>query len=49
VRLWQGQGRIEEALTLLQSTYDQFTEGFDTADVIQAEALLKSLRTCGRS
>ena len=49
VRLWQGQGRIEEALTLLQSTYDQFTEGFDTADVIQAEALLKSLRTRRRS
>jgi predicted ATPase len=40
-RLWQGQGRTEEALTLLQSTYDQFTEGFDTADLIQAEALQK--------
>jgi predicted ATPase len=49
VRLWQGQDRIEEALTLLQSTYDQFTEGFDTADVIQAEALLESLRPRGRS
>jgi hypothetical protein len=34
---------------LLQSTYDQFTEGFDTADVIQAEALLESLRPRGRS
>src|SRR6266508_4001850 len=48
-RLWQGQDRTEEALTLLQSTYDQFTEGFDTADVIQAEALLESLRPRGRS
>jgi predicted ATPase len=28
VRLWQGQGRDDEALTLLQSIYDQFTEGF---------------------
>jgi predicted ATPase len=30
VRLWQGQGRDDEALTLLQSIYDQFTEGFGT-------------------
>ena len=44
VRLWHGQGRGEEALTLLQSIYDQFTEGFGTADLIHAKALLESLR-----
>jgi predicted ATPase len=40
-RLWQGQGRGEEALTLLQSIYDQFTEGFSTTDLIHARALLE--------
>ena len=49
VRLWQSQGRGDEALTLLQSIYDQFTEGFGTADLIRAEALLESLRPRGRS
>ena len=44
VRLWQGQGRGDEALTLLQSIYDQFTEGFNTADLIHARALLEGLR-----
>jgi predicted ATPase len=44
-RLWQREGRIEEALTLLQSIYDQFTEGFDTADLIHADALLETLRS----
>jgi class 3 adenylate cyclase/predicted ATPase len=48
-RLWQGQDRIEKALTLLQSIYDQFTEGFGTADLIHAAALLESLRSRGRS
>jgi class 3 adenylate cyclase/predicted ATPase len=48
-RLWQAQGRSEEALTLLQSIYDRFTEGFGTADLIQAQALLESLRPRGRS
>src|SRR5262249_46187438 len=42
-RLWQGQGRGEEALTLLQSIYDQFTEGFNTTDLIHARALLEGL------
>src|SRR5262249_57858344 len=44
VRLRQGQGRGDEGLTLLQSIYDRFTEGFGTADLIRAEALLESLR-----
>jgi predicted ATPase len=42
--LWQRQGRGEEALTLLQSIYDQFTEGFNTTDLIHARALLEGLR-----
>ena len=42
--LWQRQGRGEEALTLLQSIYDQFTEGFSTADLIHARAVLEGLR-----
>ena len=44
VRLWQGQGRDDEGLTLLQPIYDQFTEGFGTPDLIQAQALLQGLR-----
>jgi predicted ATPase len=43
VRLWQGQGRSDEAMTLLQSIYEQFTEGFGTADLIHAKALHESL------
>jgi predicted ATPase len=43
-RLWQGQGRGEKALKLLQSVYDQFTEGFDTAELRDAKALMGSLR-----
>jgi predicted ATPase len=49
VRLRQGQGRGDEALRLLQSIHDRFTEGFGTADLIQAEALLESLRPRGRA
>src|SRR5262249_5398509 len=48
-RLWQGQGRERKAIKLLQSVYDQFTEGFDTADLRDAKALIRSLRqTIGR-
>ena len=43
-RLLQGQGRGRKALKLLQSIYDQFTEGFDTADLRDAKALIRSLR-----
>jgi predicted ATPase len=43
-RLWQDQGRESKALKLLQSIYDQFTEGFDTADLREAKALMGSLR-----
>jgi predicted ATPase len=39
--LFQGQSRAREALALLKSIYDQFTEGFGTTDLIQAKALLE--------
>jgi hypothetical protein len=42
-RLQHGQGRIAEARSLLQSVYDRFSEGFETADLKTAKALLKSL------
>ena len=42
-RLWQHQGRGAEALQLVQTIYDQFTEGFDTADLRDAKALLAEL------
>jgi len=42
-RLWQGQGRCDEARTLLVEIYDWFTEGFDTADLREARGLLESL------
>src|SRR5262249_17232416 len=43
-RLWQVQGRERKALKLLQSVYDQFTEGLDTADLRDAKTLIGSLR-----
>ena len=43
-RLWQGQGREREGLKLLESIYEQFTEGFDSRDLVDAKALLKNLR-----
>jgi predicted ATPase len=42
MRLLQDQDRGEEALTLLQSIYDQFTEGFNTPELIHAKALLSN-------
>jgi predicted ATPase len=43
-RLWQGQGKGIEARQLLAVTYDRFTEGFDTADLQAASALLEELK-----
>ncbi len=37
-----GQGK--EALVLLKPVYDWFTEGFDTADLKDAKALLEELK-----
>jgi predicted ATPase len=42
-RLWQQQGKRAEARALLASVYDWFTEGFDTADLQEAKALLEAL------
>ena len=40
-RLWQRQGKRAEALELLAQIYGWFTEGFDTADLQEAKALLE--------
>jgi len=42
-RLWQRQGKREEARELLAPVYDWFTEGFDTADLQEAKQLLDEL------
>ena len=42
-RMLRDQGRFAEALTNLQPVYDRFTEGFDTADLRSARALLGAL------
>jgi tetratricopeptide (TPR) repeat protein len=42
-RLLRDQDRREEARALLQPVYDWFTEGFDTADLKDARALLQDL------
>lgn len=42
-RLWQQQGKPVEARDLLAPIYDWFTEGFDTADLREAQALLEAL------
>jgi len=42
-RLWQQQGKREEARQVLVAVYNWFTEGFDTADLQDAKALLEAL------
>ena len=39
-RLWQRQGKTEQARQLLAEVYAWFTEGFDTVDLKEAKALL---------
>ena len=39
-RLWQRQGKRQGAYDLLAPVYGWFTEGFDTADLQEAKALL---------
>jgi len=39
-RHWRDQQRVSEARTLLAPVYRRFTEGFETADLIAAKALL---------
>jgi hypothetical protein len=40
--LWRGQQRVSQARKLLGRVYRRFTEGFETADLIAAKALLAS-------
>ena len=42
-RLWQRQGKWDDARALLAPLYGWFTEGFDTADLQEAQALLEAL------
>ena len=42
-RLWQQQGKRQEAHDLLAPVYNWFTEGFDTPDLKDAKALLDEL------
>ncbi len=43
-RLWQQQGKQQYAHQMLAEIYGWFTEGFDTADLKEAKALLDELR-----
>jgi predicted ATPase len=42
-QLLRDQSRAADALALLQPVYDRYTEGFDTADLKAAKALLAAL------
>jgi predicted ATPase len=42
-RLWQQQGKRQDAYGLLAPVYGWFTEGFDTADLQEARVLLEEL------
>ena len=42
-RLWQSQGKRQDAYELLAPVYDWFTEGFDTKDLQEAKSLLDEL------
>jgi predicted ATPase len=42
-RLWQQQGQQDKARELIAPIYGWFTEGFDTADLQEAKALLEEL------
>jgi len=44
-RLWQRQGQRNAAYELLAEVYGWFTEGFDTANLQEAKALLDELRS----
>jgi predicted ATPase len=46
-RLWQAQGRRDEAREVLTGIYGWFTEGFDTMDLVEAKALLDALQDPG--
>ena len=43
-RLWQQQGKTNQAHKVLSKIYNWFTEGFDTKDLQEAKGLLEELR-----
>jgi predicted ATPase len=47
-RLWQAQGKRDEARDLLAPVYGWFTEGFDTLDLKEAKTLLDELAALRR-
>jgi len=42
-RMWQQQGKCTEARELLAPIYGWFSEGFDTANLLEAKAFLETL------
>jgi predicted ATPase len=42
-KLWRHNGKAVEAQALLSAVYDRFTEGFETADLRTARALIEEL------
>jgi predicted ATPase len=42
-RLWRDAGRMAEARTLLAPILNDFTEGFELADLVEGKALLDEL------
>lgn len=42
-QLWRDQGKTKQARELLAPVYRWFTEGFDTLDLKEANALLEEL------
>ncbi len=47
-RVWQRQGKSAEARQMLAEIYGWFTEGFDTKDLQEAQALLDELKFGGK-
>jgi len=43
-KLWQKQGKTNEAYELLEGVYDWFTEGFDSVDLKEAREILNELK-----
>jgi predicted ATPase len=46
-RHWQSHGKRNKALSLLQHSYEKFTEGFETEDLREAGLLMRDLE-CAR-
>lgn len=42
-RLWKQQGKVKQSRKLLSEIYNWFTEGFETKDLQEAQALLEEL------